>query len=326
VTPFDFETRLWMLAAALVLDGWIGDPDWLWRRLPHPVAWFGALIDRLDLTLNRDSASSQVRRATGVFAVFVLVAVAWFAGVGIEHGLSQFRFGYLLVPLIGSVLLAARSLHDHVQHVGSELSGGLAAGRIAVSRIVGRDPDSLDESGVARAAIESTAENFSDGVVAPALWFALLGLPGLIAYKAINTADSMIGHRSTRHEAFGWAAARLDDLVNLPASRLSGLLIALAAPFAGGEVRTAFVTMLDDAGKHRSPNAGWPEAAMAGALGIALAGPRRYDERVVDDPFLNDSGRRVSGAGDIRRALRILVAATALGVALTVILALWLQV
>jgi adenosylcobinamide-phosphate synthase len=187
--------------------------------------------------------------------------------------------------------------------------------------IVGRDPERLDSAGVARAAVESAAENFSDGVVAPVFWLALLGLPGLIAYKAINTADSMIGHRSPRYRDFGWAAARLDDLVNLAPARLAGLLIALVAPVGGGSIATALRLMLRDAGKHRSPNAGWPESAMAGALGIALAGPRAYAEGVVNDPLLNAEGR-IAAPDDIRRALRILVAACALQFTLYAALAL----
>jgi adenosylcobinamide-phosphate synthase len=207
-----------------------------------------------------------------------------------------------------AVLIAQRSLHDHVARVAEGLKReGLAGGRRAVSMIVGRDPESLDTAGVSRAAIESTAENFSDGVVAPALWFALLGLPGLAAYKAVNTADSMIGHMSERHRAYGWAAARLDDVMNLPASRLAGLLLALAAPLAGGSIIRSLAVMRRDAGRHRSPNAGWPEAAMAGALGVALAGPRRYGERVVEDPFLNAGGRRDADAADVRRALRVMI-------------------
>ena len=188
--------------------------------------------------------------------------------------------------------------------------------------IVGRDPDQLDEAGVCRAAIESCAENFSDGVVAPVFWLALLGLPGLIAYKAINTADSMIGHRSPRYESFGWAAARLDDLVNLIPARLSGLLVAIVAPIAGGTTGTALRVMWRDAAKHRSPNAGWPESAMAGALGLALAGPRRYGERIVDDPFLNAEARKDAMPGDIGRALDLLVAACLLEAAAYAALAL----
>jgi adenosylcobinamide-phosphate synthase len=175
--------------------------------------------------------------------------------------------------------------------------------------IVGRDPESLSADGVARAAIESTAENFSDGLIAPAFWFLALGLPGIIAYKAINTADSMIGHRTPRHLHFGWAAARLDDAVNWPAARISGMLIALAAPIAKGSTGRAWRVMLRDARLHRSPNAGWPEAAMAGALDLALAGPRIYGDLIVNDRFIHEDGRHEAGPGDISRALRITVGA-----------------
>jgi adenosylcobinamide-phosphate synthase len=326
MTEFPFDVRLLMLIAAIALDALIGDPDWIWRRLPHPVTWFGGLIGICDRTFNRETASAGVRRTAGVVVVILLVAVAWVAGVLIERLVTLLPYGFVLIPVIASVFLASRSLYDHVARVLNAFhSGGIDEARKAVSMIVGRDPDSLDKAGVTRAAIESTAENFSDGVVAPAFWFAVFGLPGLFAYKMINTADSMIGHRTNRHEAFGWAAARLDDLVNLPASRLAGFLIAMAAPFVGGTIKQSFVTMLDDARKHRSPNAGWPEAAMAGALGIALAGPRRYGERVVEDPFLNDGGRHEAGPGDIGRALKILRVATAGSAILTLIVWLYLH-
>jgi adenosylcobinamide-phosphate synthase len=221
-------------------------------------------------------------------------------------------FGWVATIVVVAIFLAGRSLYDHVAAVPKAFASGIDAARAAVARIVGRDPASLDEPRICRAAIESTAENFSDGVVAPAVWFLLLGLPGLFAYKAINTADSMIGHLTPRHKDFGWATARLDDLVNLPASRLAGLLIAFGAPAAGGSLATAFRIMLSDAGKHRSPNAGWPEAAMAASLGLVLAGPRHYAGIIVIDPFLNEHGRRDAMPEDIRRALRVYVAANAL--------------
>jgi len=200
--------------------------------------------------------------------------------------------------------------------------GGLAGGRAAVSMIVGRDPDSLDGPGVARAAIESCAENFSDGVVAPVFWYVVLGLPGIMVYKTVNTLDSMIGHRSERYRAFGWASARFDDLLNLVPARLAGVLIAAAAlATRGARPGAALRTMLRAAGKHRSPNAGWPEAAMAGALGLALAGPRRYGTEVVRDPWIGD-GRAQAGEADIRAALRVMVTACAMGAGCVVVL--WL--
>ncbi|MGH6959089.1 MAG: adenosylcobinamide-phosphate synthase CbiB, partial [Dongiaceae bacterium] len=206
------------------------------------------------------------------------------------------------------------SLYRHVAAVAEALeAGGLPAGRYAVSHIVGRDPEQLDDAGVSRAALESLAENFSDGVTAPLFWGLLLGLPGLLAYKAINTADNMIGHRTERHEAFGWAAARLDDLVNLLPARLAGATLAAAAAFLRStDPAVAWHTMRRDAPKHRSPNAGWPEAAMAGALSLALNGPRAYHGEFIDDPWMGAGGRSDATPGDIRRGLRLYVIACGL--------------
>lgn len=312
-----------VVVAALAFDAVIGDPDWLWRRLPHPVALMGALIGFLDRALNRETRSTAFRRLAGIGVVVLLGAIAVAAGILIEAVCRQIPYGNLLAGLIASSLIAQRSLFQHVARVRSAFAhGGLAAARRAVSMIVGRDSEQLDEAGVCRAAIESCAENFADGVVAPVFWLALLGLPGLIAYKAINTADSMIGHLTARHADFGWAAARADDLVNLIPARLSGLLIALVAPVAQGDIAASLRTMWRDANRHRSPNAGWPESAMAGALGLALAGPRRYAEHSVDDPFLNAEGRQKAAPDDIGRALDLLVAACTLQAGLYAALAL----
>jgi adenosylcobinamide-phosphate synthase len=305
-----WSDTLFVVIAALAFDALIGDPDWLWRRLPHPVALLGALIGCLERALNFDTRSPMHRKLAGASVVILLLIVSAVSGFLIELALRQIAFGHLLVGLVASTLIAQRSLYQHVARVRAAFAdGGLSQARRAVSMIVGRDPDQLDEAGVCRAAIESCAENFSDGVVAPAFWLALLGLPGLIAYKAINTADSMIGHLSPRYQAFGWAAARLDDLVNLVPARLSGFLVAIVAPVAGGSTATAFKVMWRDAAKHRSPNAGWPESATAGALGLALAGPRRYGERIVDDAFLNAEARKAATPEDIGRALNLLIAA-----------------
>ncbi len=304
---------LWILALALAVDAAVGDPDRIWRRWPHPVVWFGGVIGWLDRGMNRASDSFALRRAAGVVALVAVLALFVGAAAALHLALRHAPFGFLAEALIASVLIAQNSLWRHVARVADGLErDGLAGGRRQVSMIVGRDPETLDEAGVARAAIESTAENFSDGVVAPAFFFALLGLPGLVAYKVINTADSMIGHMSERHRAFGWAAARLDDVVNLAPARLSGLLLGLAAPLAGGSIGNSLRAMLRDAGLHKSPNAGWPEAAMAGALGVALAGPRTYGGRLTNDPFLNAAGRTAATADDIRRALRVMVGGAAL--------------
>jgi adenosylcobinamide-phosphate synthase len=236
----------------------------------------------------------------------VIVALPALIAYALEWLLLSHALGFFVLVAIATTLSAQKSLSDHVEAVARGLDDGLVAGRDAVSRIVGRDPESLDRPGVARAAIESLAENFSDGVVAPAFWLAVGGLAGGVAYKAANTADSMIGHRTPRHEAFGWAAARFDDLVNLPASRLTALLLVGAAALVpGADAGAAWRAVWRDAGKHRSPNAGWPEAAMAGALGLALAGPRIYGGVKVDDAFMGDGGRRDATAADIRRALRL---------------------
>ncbi|HEV7373038.1 adenosylcobinamide-phosphate synthase CbiB [Arenibaculum sp.] len=305
------EEHALILLLALLLDATFGEPALLYARVPHPAVLLGRLVGALDRGLNREGMAAPARRAAGVASVALLVLATALPAAVLSALLSALPAGWVVEAALASTLVAQRSLYEHVAAVADALErGGLAAGRRAVSMIVGRDPESLDEAGVARAAIESCAENFSDGVVAPVFWFALLGLPGLVTYKAINTADSMIGHRTPRHEAFGWAAARLDDVVNLVPARLSGLLVALASPLAGGaRPGAALDAMRRDARHHRSPNAGWPEAAMAAALGLALAGPRRYAGRTVEDRWMNAAGRRDAGAADIRRALAVLVTA-----------------
>lgn len=305
-----WSSSLLVLLLALACDAVLGDPRWLWARLPHPVALIGRLISLLDRRFNRNGDSSIRRKANGVVAMAALVIGAAVLGFLLERIFASFGGGWIVSAILGSVFLAQRSLHEHVADVRNALlGGGVAAGRKAVGMIVGRETASLDEAGISRAAIESCAENFSDGVVAPAFWFFVLGWPGLLIYKIVNTADSMIGHRTARHEAFGWAAARLDDGLNLLPARLGAVLIAAAAPVASGSMRRAMAVTFRDAKLHRSPNAGWPESAMAGALGVALAGPRRYGGRVVADPFLNSEGRRDANATDISRALRVLVLA-----------------
>ncbi|PBC03851.1 adenosylcobinamide-phosphate synthase CbiB [Mesorhizobium sp. WSM3860] len=293
---------------SLAIERALGYPDWLFNAIGHPVTWIGRLISFLDRRLNRATDSDELRRRRGVQALLVVLLVP--AAIGLTlHVLLWLIFpsGLVIAAILSSSLLSQKSLAEHVEDVADALeTGGLTLGRIAVSRIVGRDPDKLDKAGVARAAIESLAENFSDGIVAPAIWTGVGGLAGGAAYKAANTADSMIGHRTPKYEAFGRAAARFDDLVNLPASRLTGLLIVLAAfVVKGADPRNAWQVMRRDAKKHRSPNAGWPEAAMAGALGLALAGPRSYGGDVVEDAFMGEGGRREAESTDIRQALEL---------------------
>jgi adenosylcobinamide-phosphate synthase len=318
-----FEVSVTLTFLAVLIEALVGYPDRLVGAIGHPVTWIGALIARLDAGLNCTGWSPPTRRIAGVVSLAIIVAVAAAAGLVVERTLLPLPFGIVPAALVASTLIAQRSLYAHVAAVATALErDGLGAGRAAVAKIVGRDPDALDEAGVARAAIESLAENFSDGIVAPVFWMALAGLPGAGAYKAINTADSMIGHRTLRHAAFGWAAARLDDLVNLPASRLAALLVIGAAALgSGGAAAEAWRAVVRDSGRHRSPNAGYPEAAFAGALGLGLAGPRVYGGVAVGDALMG-SGRREATAADIRAALALYRRADALLIALVGILAL----
>ncbi|MFT3986572.1 adenosylcobinamide-phosphate synthase CbiB [Aestuariivirga sp.] len=286
-------------AIALLVERFAGYPKPVYAAIGHPVEWMGRLITLLDHKFNVPAASQWEGRLRGVAALAVLLAAcaipAWIA----ERLVAHLPFGWIINPLIATGFLAQKSLRDHVQAVYEGLGTSLAEGRRAVSQIVGRDPATLDESAVSRAALESLGENASDGIVAPALWYALLGLPGIVAYKAINTADSMIGHKSERYLHFGWASARLDDVVNLPASRLCGALFAISNP---GRMKTAFHAMWRDAPKHQSPNAGWPEASLAASLGLRFGGPRSYHGELVDLPWMGE-GRSDLTRDDIRRGL-----------------------
>lgn len=303
------------LALALALEALIGWPDALWRRIRHPVAWIGALIAFCDRRFNR--GGRWQRRAAGAATVSIVLAAAVLPAAALEAALPEGPAGVLLAALLAWPWLAARSLHDHVAAVARPLAAGdLEGARRAVAMIVGRDPAALDAAGVARAAAESLAENASDGVVAPLFWGALLGLPGLVAYKAVNTMDSMIGHRTPRHEDFGKAAARLDDLLNLVPARLTALAFAAVS----GRPGQALAVMRRDARLHRSPNAGWPEAALAGALGIRLSGPRVYHGRIAAEPWVN-AGAPDPGAGDLWRALALYARAVALSGGILLLLA-----
>lgn len=291
------------MAVAMVVDAVTGWPSWLFARIGHPVTWLGRLIKLADAGCNRQSDPPARRRVAGVVAALSVIALSAALGWLLQAALPSGWTRVLLLGILAWPLVALRSLHDHVAAVADPLqSGDVAGARSAVARIVGRDPATLDEAGIARAAIESLAENASDGVVAPVFWGALLGLPGIAAYKAINTLDSMIGHRTPRHEAFGWAAARIDDVANYIPARLTGLLFALLA----AQPTQALSCMVRDARRHRSINAGWPEAAMAGALDVRLSGPRSYHGRVTDEPWLNAGARDPLG-GDIGRGLKIYI-------------------
>jgi adenosylcobinamide-phosphate synthase len=307
---------------ALLIELTAGYPDRLMQLIGHPVTWMGRLIAWLDRHLNRDAAGAETRRRAGAAALLVLFTVVGGVAFVIEQALLLLPFGLVAVAILASTLLAQRSLFIHVASVADALEeGGVDAGRMAVAQIVGRDTAELDEAGVARAAIESLAENFSDGVVAPTIFMVIAGLPGAALYKAINTADSMIGHRSERHQDFGKTAAQIDDLVNLPASRLSALLIVAAAAMTkNASASAAWQATWRDGPKHVSPNAGYPEAAMAGALDLALGGPRFYDGAELDGAFMGN-GRRKVGVADIRAALDLYARADGLLIAIVCVLA-----
>ncbi|MGC3938784.1 adenosylcobinamide-phosphate synthase CbiB [Roseobacter sp. EG26] len=279
-----------ILIFALLLDALIGEPRWLWDRVAHPAVLMGKLIRWCDNHLN----SGDNRRAKGTITALLLIAVGWAAGTFLG------AFGGVVEILATAILLAQRSLVQHVRAVGDGLRMSVQEGRRMVSRIVSRDTAKMGETQIARSAIESAAENLSDGVIAPAFWFLIAGLPGICVYKLINTGDSMIGYRNDRYEEFGWATARLDDLLNLIPARLTALLIALPARCFDWQGIAA------DAGLHRSPNAGWPEAAMSRALGIALAGPRAYDGQMREFPFVNAQGRADLTPVDIDASIAML--------------------
>lgn len=294
--------RAAILLAALAIDWLVGEPDMIWRRVPHPVVMFGKAISFLDKRLNRRrGVSGSGRRQRGALAILALVSLAATGGWILSFG------GPVVSCLVLAVLLAARSLDEHIRAVATAMHDGLAPARRAVGMIVGRDTGGLKKADIARAAIETGAENLSDGVIAPAFWFLVAGLPGLLVYKMVNTADSMIGYRNARYRAFGCAAARLDDALNLVPARVTALLICAAAALHGRGLE-AFRIMMADARHHASPNAGWPEAAMAGAINVWLAGPRRYGNRVRQARRFNETGG-VADAAAILASLRTLIMA-----------------
>ncbi len=306
---------------ALLVEAFVGYPTILQQRIGHPVQWIGALINYLDEGLNDSEAAPSSNRLNGVFAILALIICCALPAYIVARLLALVPYGWVLNIMIATAFIAQKSLGNHVQAVADALPHSLSDARMAVSKIVGRDPNQLDESGIAKAALETLAENASDGVVAPAFWYAVLGLPGLVAYKAVNTADSMIGHKSERYLNFGWAAARLDDLVNLPASRLTGALFSLAALSHGSRaMHNAWNAMRRDAAKHNSPNAGWPESAMAGALGLQFGGPRSYGGEMLQLPTMGN-GRTPQNAIDISEGLTLFRNAMALLILIGAILA-----
>lgn len=298
-----------ILLFALIIDRWIGDPPWLWQKITHPVVLFGAGISYFEKRFNRIDFDPRQRKLFGILSMVVLILGAGFIGLAIQYFLKNFSFlGSAVEVLLVAILLAQKSLADHVKAVETGLTEkGLAGGRYAVSMIVGRDADQLDETGICRAAIESLAENSSDGIIAPAFWFLVFGLPGLFIYKLINTADSMIGHLNEKYRDYGWFAARIDDVANWIPARLTGWLTALTVWLNQGRDRARHVSIImrKDAASHRSPNAGWPETAFAAAINIALSGPRQYGDIKIAGEYLNRQGRHDLTPKDIGIALEL---------------------
>ncbi|MBO0732792.1 MAG: cobalamin biosynthesis protein CobD [Methylocapsa sp.] len=300
------STKLAVLA--VLAEGVLGYPQSLYAMIGHPVSWIGRLIAIAERALNQKKRSAAARFASGAAALAILLLIAAGAARLAEAGIAALGLArplpLLLNALAAASLIAQRSLDDHVFAVRQSLEKGIEEGREAVAKIVGRDVDTLDASSVASAAIESVAESFCDGVVAPAFWIAAFGLAGGLCHKTINTADSMIGHRTVRYAAFGFAAAKLDDLVNFAPARLSALLVAAACLLTkGASLKGALRTLWRDSSGHPSPNAGWPEAAFAGALGLRIAGPRSYEGVNVTDAPIGDGNRAC--AKDIERALAL---------------------
>jgi adenosylcobinamide-phosphate synthase len=324
-----FALNALALVLALLLDAVFGEPDWLWRRVPHPVVLIGRLIGWLDRHMNRQDDTPLRQKRAGITALIRVIFVVAALSVGLVAlaGWIHPALAFVVQAVIGAVFLAQRSLYDHVTAVHTPLSeGDIPAARQALSLIVGRQTATLDEEGIARAALESLAENHSDGVIAPAFWFLIGGAPGIALYKAINTADSMIGHRNERYRQFGWASARLDDVVNWLPARLSVALIALGA-MAKGRPLPRWAVIARDAPTHASLNAGWPEAGYASVLGVALGGPRAYPDHTVDAPYINAEGRKALTADDIAAGLalfRSTCMATILAVAALAVIGLWL--
>ncbi|MBT7955602.1 MAG: cobalamin biosynthesis protein CobD [Rhodospirillaceae bacterium] len=318
-----------ILLLALMIDAVFGDPKPLYRFVPHPAQMMGWLIEQLDKRLNREAAEDKAKRLNGVIAVIVSVGLAGSIGWGLTYAFSLIPYGWILEAIILSTMIAGRSLYQHVAAVAKALKAEkIVEAREAASQIVGRDTEFLDRHGVARAAIESLSENFSDGVLAPIFWTSLFGLPGALAYKALNTADSMIGHRNERYLQFGWAAARLDDVANFIPARISALLLCLAAFIWGrNEARRSWLAIRHDAKKQISVNAGYPEAAMAGALNIRLAGPREYDAEPVDGEWIgsaNEGSTEDATHEDISKGLLLYVNACLLSAGVIVFLTVWL--
>ncbi|MCY4445694.1 MAG: adenosylcobinamide-phosphate synthase CbiB [Rhodobacteraceae bacterium] len=281
-----------LLLIALLLDALIGEPDYVWKRITHPVIAIGNLIHYFDTHFN---TVEKVRLKGFLVLIGGCVGLALLGSIVYLLPLSS-----VLEILIVAILLAHRSLIDHVEHVAEALHLSLMEGRLAVSKIVGRDTSSMSTSDVSRAAIESTAESLMDGVIAPAFWYLIAGIPGILVYKFVNTADSMIGYQNEKYKEFGWATAKFDDLLNFIPARLTALIVSLVHFSID-----AFQFARNEGNNHRSLNAGWPEAAFAKVMGVALSGPRVYEGTQINFPFINDEGRKELVPEDIEKGVEI---------------------
>ncbi|MEO1066552.1 MAG: adenosylcobinamide-phosphate synthase CbiB [Pseudomonadota bacterium] len=315
-------TNLIIAVLALIIERIIGYPNWLYTIIRHPIVWMGALISLCEKYLNNPAWSPDIRKLTGASSLLILLFIVALISSVLAGMMREWQFGPIFEAMLASTMLAQKSLGSYVKAVAKALETSVEDGRQAVAHIVGRDPTEMDESEVSKAAIESLAENTSDGVVAPLFWLALLGLPGIALYKAINTADSMIGHKSDRYKAYGSSSAQLDDAANYLPARLTGLIFVIAAYITPKcAARGAFTAMSRDAHRHVSPNAGWPEAAMAGALKVTLGGERSYQGQAVRLATMGD-GRRELASNDIHRALKLYGRALSVTLVLLVLYAL----
>ncbi len=303
------------LALACMLDAVAGDPRWF----PHPVRWMGSVINWCDRCVHRFLLSPVKQRMAGLLLAIGLPGAAYAVGTGLIQfaGSIDVLWGSVATVLLAWTTLAARDLIDHVRSVQRALhASSLTEARAAIAKVVGRDTDEMAEPDIVRATVETIAESTADGIIAPLFYLVIGGAPLALAYKAISTLDSMIGHMDERYRWFGWASARLDDVVNFIPARLTALLLVLSEGIVARSwpaMQRAWQILLRDGGAHPSPNSGHPEAAMAGALGVQLGGSNRYDGLLVERPCLGDPDQPLTSE-HIGRALQLMLWTSLLGV------------
>ena len=291
---------------AVIVDAIWGDDHWIWRKFKHPVALVGRFINFLDVEFNRNEFSESSRTFNGFIVIIMSIIIIWFLSSIIEGLLFGNIIGNLILGLIISILLAGKSLFVHVKDIYDDfMRDDLDNAKINLSKIVSRKVDEYDESAITRGAIESLSENLSDGYVAPLFWLLIAGLPGIFIYKFINTADSMIAYKNDKYHNFGKCTAYLDDILNFIPARLSSLLQVFASFVLKENWQQALLCIKQDASKSPSPNSGWPESAMAGALDISLGGDNFYDGELIKSDWINGSGEKIISFDFITRALWI---------------------